>query len=171
MTPPGEKPAWPASSARIGPAIATATTVEPISAPAAMAASPRAIAVVATDAISHGARPTVSTPFRSGPAGTMCATAHDKAGSTVAPMASATSRRCQALAARRSAAGSMVTAVAKTSTASSTLMPCLAASQASGRCTDSPMTAAASTAASSGYLASSARRLAASLTSRRLLSP
>ena len=124
--------------------------MEPISRPAATAASPPAIAVVATEAISHGARPTVSTPSRSGPAGTMRAAAQASAGSTVTPMASAASSGRQAAAARRSAAGSMVTAVAKTSTASRTLMPCLAASQASGRCTDSPMIAAASTAASSG---------------------
>ena len=41
----------------------------------------------------------------------------DNAGSAVGPMASVTSRGRQAAAARRSAAGSMVTAVAKTSTA------------------------------------------------------
>ena len=80
MMPPGDTPARPASRVRIGPARATAATVEPISTPAATAASPPAIAVVATEAISHGARPTTSTPSRSDPAGTSRETAQESAG-------------------------------------------------------------------------------------------
>jgi hypothetical protein len=116
-------PAAPASSVRIGPASTTVARVEPISTPAAMAASPAASAVVATEAISQGASPTVSTPSRSGPGVTRRAAAQDRAGRTVTPIATATSRRRHAAAARRSAAGSIVTAVAKTRIASSTSMP------------------------------------------------
>jgi hypothetical protein len=150
IIPAGEKPACPASRVRIGAARTTVARVEPISTPAATAASPPARAVVATDAISHGARPATSTPSRSGPAGTRCATAQDRAGSTVTPVSTAARMRRHAAASRRSARGSIVTAVAKTRITSSTLMPSRAASQARGRCAHSPMTAAASTAASSG---------------------
>src|SRR6185437_8433717 len=130
---------------------------DPISTPAATAASPTARAVVATDAISHGARPVTRTPSRSGPAGTRYATAQDRAGSTVTPARTAARMRGHAAAARRSARGSMVTAVANTRMISSALIPWRAASQASGRWTARPITAAASTAASSGYAPSTAR--------------
>jgi len=85
-------PAAPASSDRIGPARTTVARVEPMSTPAATAASPAASAVVATEAISHGARPTVSTPSRSGPGATRRAAAQDRAGRTVTPTATAASR-------------------------------------------------------------------------------
>jgi len=150
MISPGRTLACPAASRRIGPAKQTVATVEPMSTPADRAASPPAIVVVATEAISHGARPTVSTPSRSGPAATSKDTAQDSAGSTVTPTASAASSERHTRRRRRSAAGEIVTAVAKTSTASSTSMPCRAASQASGGRTDRPTMAAASTAASSG---------------------
>jgi hypothetical protein len=123
ITPPAEKWADPASRRRIGAASSTVARVEPISTPAATAASPPARAVVATEAISHGASPATSTPSRSGPAGTRCATAQDSAGSTVTPTATATRTCRQARARRPSAAGSIVTAVASTSITSSALMP------------------------------------------------
>ena len=157
IRPAGEKLARPASRVRIGAASTTVARVEPISTPAATAASPPARAVVATDAISHGARPVTSTPSRSGPACTRRATAHDSAGSTVTPTRTAAATCRQAAARRRSACGSMVTAVAKTRTTSSALMPWRAASQARGRWTVRPMIAAARTAASSGYAPSAAR--------------
>ena len=147
---PGWTEAWPASSVRIGPATATAVTVEPMSTPADRAASPPAMAVVATEAISHGARPTIMTPSRSDPDATIRETAQDNAGSTVIPAASAASRDRHVVVRRRSAAGSIVTAVAKTRTASRMLIPWWPASQASGAGTDRPRTAAASTAISSG---------------------
>ncbi len=150
ITPPGEKPACPASRVRTGPARTTEARVEPISTPAATAASPAARLVVATDAISHGARPVTSTPSRSGPAGTRRATAQESAGSTVTPMRTATAMCRHAWARRRSACGSIVTAVATTRMTSSALMPWCRASQASGGRTHNPMTAAARTAASSG---------------------
>jgi len=150
MTPPGEKLAWPASIVRIGAARTTVARVEPTSTPAATAASPPASAVVATEAISHGARPVTRTPSRSGPAGTRCATAQDSAGSTVIPVRTATATRRQDRARRRSAAGSIVTAVAKTRMTSSALMPWCAVSQASGCRAHRPAAAAATTAASSG---------------------
>ena len=153
----GWTPACPASSVRIGPAAKIAMTVEPISTPAARAASPPAMAVVATEAISHGASPAVMTPSRSGPAGTTRETAHDSAGSTLIPTARAASSGRQAAARRRSAAGSIVTAVAKTRMASKTLMPWRAVSQANGGWTVRPMTAATSTAVSSGKPATSRR--------------
>ena len=150
MMPPGDTPACPASRVRIGPARATAAIVDPISTPAETAASPPAIAVVATEAISHGASPTTSTPSRSDPAPTIRDTAQESAGSTVIPTTSATTSERQAVTRRRSAAGSIVTAVANTRIASSTLMPWWPASHASGRCTVRPTIAAASTAMSSG---------------------
>ncbi len=119
----GEMPARPASRVRIGPARATAATVEPIRTPAETAASPAAIAVVATEAISHGASPTTRTPSRSDPAATILETAQERAGSTVIPTMSAMRSERQAPSRRRSAAGSIVTAVANTRIASSTLMP------------------------------------------------
>ena len=79
-----------------GPARATAATVEPISTPAASAASPPAIAVVATEAISQGARPTTRTPSRSGPAATIREAAQERAGSTVIPTMSTASSERQA---------------------------------------------------------------------------
>ena len=51
---------------------------------------------------------------RSGPAATIWETAHDSAGSTGIPAARAVSRDSQVRVRLRSAAGSMVTAVAKT---------------------------------------------------------
>ncbi len=98
---PGDTPAWPASRVRIGPARATTATVEPISTPAETAAAPPAIAVVATEAISHGASPTTITPSRSDPAATSRETAQESAGSTVMPTASAASSERQACARRR----------------------------------------------------------------------
>ena len=89
MTPAGEKAALATKRVRIGAASSTVASVEPISTPAATAASPPARAVVATEAISHGARPVTRTPSRSGPAGTSQDTAHDRAGSTVTPRATA----------------------------------------------------------------------------------
>jgi hypothetical protein len=85
--------AWPASRGRIGPAAATVITVEPMSIPADRAASPAAMGVVATEAISHGARPMVMMPSRSDPAATTWETAQDSAGSTVIPAARAASKR------------------------------------------------------------------------------
>src|SRR5262249_34294567 len=116
-----------------------------------------AIAVVATDAISHGASPTVSSPSRSAPGGAIWATAHDRAGSTVIPASSATASDRHATATWASSAGSIVSAVASTSTASSTLIPRWPASQASGDWTTSPMTAAITTVVSSGYPATNDR--------------
>jgi hypothetical protein len=98
---PGWTDACPASRVRTGPAIATAVTVVRIRIPAASAASPPAIAVVATEAISHGAMPTAITPSRSGPA----ATTRDSACSTVTAAASAPASGRQVPARRRSAPG------------------------------------------------------------------
>ncbi len=148
-------PPDPAKSRKTGPATSTVVTVDPMSTPADSAASPSAIAVVATDAISQGASPTVSSPSRSAPDGTICATAHDNAGSTVTPTSRAAASDRHATAIRPSAAGSIVSAVAKTSTASRTLIPWWLASHASGDCTSSPITAATSTVVSSGYPAMS----------------
>src|ERR1700728_3244568 len=89
---PGCTCAWPTSRERIGPATATVATVEPTRTPAESAASPPAMAVVATDAISHGARPTVSTPLRSDPAARTRDAAHARAGSTVTPAPTTTTR-------------------------------------------------------------------------------
>jgi hypothetical protein len=152
MMPAGPTPgaSAPASSRRIGPARTTVVSVEPISTPADSAASPPAIAVVATEAISHGASPTVSSPSRTGPGGVRCATAHDSRGSTVVPASRATTKDRHEAAIRPSAVGVIVTAVAKTRTASSTLIPWWSASQASGFWTSSPTAAAASTVVSSG---------------------
>ena len=157
MMPAGLAPERPASSRRTGPATITVVSVEPISTPADSAASPPAIAVVATEAISHGASPTASTPSRSGPAGATWEAAQDSSGSTVTPVTSAAARERHATAIRLRAAGSIVTAVASTSTASRALMPWWRASQASGDWTVSPIAAATTTAASSGYRASTGR--------------
>ena len=85
-----------ASAARIGPARRTVNTVEPNRRPPASATSPPAMAVVAMEAISHGARPMAVTPSRRGPAVTRWATDHDSAGKTVMPAIRATDRRRQA---------------------------------------------------------------------------
>ena len=101
--------------------------------PADKAASPLAMAVVATEAISHGASPTHITPSRSDPALTIRETSHDSAGRTVAPTIRVMSRGRHDAAARRRAAGSIVTAVENTRTISRALMPLCEVNQASGR--------------------------------------
>jgi hypothetical protein len=78
---------------------------------------------VATEAISHEARPMVMMPSRRGPAATIRATAHDSARNTVVPAARAASRDSKVRVRRRSAAGSIVTAVPKTRMTRRILMP------------------------------------------------
>jgi putative hydrolases of HD superfamily len=146
-----------ASSRKAGPATSTVVTVDPMSTPAASAASPPAMAVVATDAISQGASPIVASPSRSGPGGAICATAHDSAGNTVIPASNAAASDRHATTTRFSAAGSIVSAVANTSMASSTLIPSWRASHASGGWITSPSAAATTTMASSGYAPASER--------------
>ncbi len=74
----GSTLACPASRLRIGPARAIVARVEPIRIPAERAASPPAVAVVATEAISHGANPATMIPSRSEPAATSLDASHDK---------------------------------------------------------------------------------------------
>lgn len=131
--------------------MATVTSVEPTRTPADSAASPLAMAVVATDAISQGASPMAITPSRSDPAATMREAAHDSAGRTVAPATRATTSGCQAADARRRASGLMVTAVANTSTARMALTPWCRTSHRRGDGAPSPTAAATSTVTSSGY--------------------
>src|ERR1700682_2540221 len=64
------------------PAAATVSTVEPTRMPAAMTVSPPAREVVATEASSAGARPTVRTPRRRARVGMRRDADHDKAGRT-----------------------------------------------------------------------------------------
>jgi hypothetical protein len=108
---------------RIGPARLTVAAVEPIRTPAETAASPPAMAVVATEAISQGASPAAITPSRRDPADTSREAAHDKSGSTTMPMATDARRRLHVSRNRRSEAGSRFNAVAKTRMASKTSMP------------------------------------------------
>ena len=103
-----------ASAARIGPARATVSRVEPSRRPPASATSPPAMAVVAMEAISQGAKPMAATPSRRCPAVTRWAADHDSAGKTVMPAISATDRRRQADGSSLSVRGSIVSAVEKT---------------------------------------------------------
>ena len=66
--------------------------------------SPPAMAVVATEAISQGASPATMIPSRSELAMTNCDASHDRAGSTMIPVATATTRGRHSAPSRRSAA-------------------------------------------------------------------
>src|SRR6202040_3040523 len=83
----------PPSRRRPTPASATVTNVDPTSIPAAIALSPPARGGGATEAISAGARPTVSTPRRNAIVETIRETAQDRAGRTRAAEARVATRR------------------------------------------------------------------------------
>jgi hypothetical protein len=140
-----------ASNARIGPARATVSTVEPMSTPPESATSPPAMAVVAMEAISHGANPMVVTPSRKWPATTRWATSHDSAGNTVMPAIAATVSGCQAAGSRRRLRASMLRAVENTKSTKKMSIPWWRSSHSSGARMVRPMIAATATITSSRY--------------------
>ena len=134
----------------MGPANATVARVEPMRTPVENAGSPSAIAVVATEAISQGASPATITPSRSEPAATNRDASHDKAGSTKIPTVTAANNGLHIRPSRRRAVGSIVSAVAKTKTASRTSIPWCVSNQARGDWRLRPKIEATSTQINSG---------------------
>lgn len=134
---------------RIGPEATTLSTVEPMRSPPASTMLPPAMPVVAMEAISQGASPTVMIPSRSGPLGTRNPANQEIAGRTLMPTNRAITSGRHREGSCRSVRGSMLKPVENTRMARRMFTPWWRTTAASGACTVRPMTAATRTITSS----------------------